>query len=172
MSKAGLRRKYNREVDAKYDSKQVHFGESGELKAPEPPEPELVETGFAVPLDKNVLCPFCLNTGALQTFLVSTKEGVSHAKGHCPKCNTGMMLKNLIREWTPTTYAEWVFGYRRDFFKKIDFQAWGQRLKALEWDKPFWDRYRELKSESKEEGGDVNYEHQADEYEADFTKGD
>jgi hypothetical protein len=111
------------------------------------------ETGLDA--KKAVICPFCLRRGILQQFLVSTKDGISQSRGKCPFCDNGMLMRNLLAPWTPEKYAEWAFGYAASgFWQKIKFEAWKKELNALGWAQAFWDKYRSLKGEAQEEGGD------------------
>lgn len=101
-----------------------------------------------------VHCPFCLGEDTMQTFLISTKKGLSLSKGECRMCGHGMMLRNLLSmKSTPEKYAEWVWSYARSgFWQKIQFNEWKNRLEEMGWSRPFWDKYKALKTEAVSSG--------------------
>jgi len=103
-------------------------------------------------VNKLVFCPLCLVGNIVQKFLVSGKKGISQSKALCPACGVGMMLRNVIRDWTAESYADWVFGYSKSgFWQKIKFADWSKNLKEKGWTRAFWDRYKMLKGESSED---------------------
>lgn len=145
-------KKYKRSEDAKADLNQLMFSSSGEVKARD----NVSIKNTTVNLMQIVFCPFCLHHDKLQKFIVSTKTGLS-SKGCCPKCNNGMMLRNLLREWTPESYADWVFNYARSgFWSKISFAEWKEKLSAMGWSEDFWVKYKMLKAEAAEEYPAIN----------------
>ena len=67
-----------------------------------------------------------------------------------------MLLRSLVRDWTPESYAKWVFDYSHSgFWKKINFEMWKDRLQERGWSQTFWDIYKRLKAENPSE---ENYE--------------
>lgn len=131
------------------------LGPEREKKTEDKPVVSQVET---VDLSQVVMCPFCLEEGQLQKFLVSTKAGVSQSTGKCPFCHNGMRMHNLLKQWTPEEYADWVFGYRKaGFFQKIDFQAWREKLVKKNWAGVFWPRYNALKGAAEKTGENESY---------------
>lgn len=152
MGAAG-HRKYQRQEIAKADIGQACFTRDGRLES-------LKSAAFkeqtGLDLNKVVFCPFCLAEEKVQKFLVSTKKGISTGKAQCPACGQGMMLRNVIKDWTPESYAKWVYEYSASgFWQKIRFELWKDRLYARGWSQAFWDVYRQLKSDSPRE---ENYE--------------
>ncbi len=148
---AAQKRKWARQDKAIRDKAQATFGgEISELKLQ--PVKKVESQLSQIPLDKKVLCPFCLIEAELKSFLVSTKDGISQSKAHCKHCEQGFMMRNLLRPWTAKDYAAFVFGYRKaGFFNKIkqapnSFEKWMQRLKDLGWSRDFWDRYKAMKA--------------------------
>lgn len=86
---------------------------------------------------------------------MSTKSGISRSNAECPACHVGMRFTSLLRDWTPETYADWVFAYRRSgFFQKINFQAWRAKLATIGWAADFWARYNGLKAEATDDDGE------------------
>jgi hypothetical protein len=138
-------KRYRRQEKAKQDLAQLTFGSSGEVT----PRKKVMFSSEAVDLSQEVMCPFCLEKGVLQRFIVSTKTGISQKKALCPFCGVGMMMRNLLRKWDPITFADWVFGYRRGFFQKVDFPAWRKKLFDMGWAGEFWRHYNALKGEDK-----------------------
>jgi hypothetical protein len=146
MSKS--QRKYHREQIAKGDQSQACFRPDGSV------DPRIKPEVVSESLDtlKVVMCPFCLGKDRLQVFLVSTKKGISRSKAHCPHCNNGMLLHTLLVEWSPESFADFVYGYRKSgYWQKISFADWKQKLEELGWARPFWDHYKEMKAENADE---------------------
>ena len=153
MSRA--RRKYLRDKISKADAVQSKFGKDGNVLVT---EAQIFSEFKNIDLLQTVNCPFCLLPGRIQQFLVSTSKGISETKAHCPNCNNGMMLRNLVMKWTAESYAEWVFGYARSgFFQKINFDNWKKRLAELGWANAFWDKYKTLKADAVESGEGMSY---------------
>ena len=150
MSKTATHRKYVREVIAKADLSQACFTVQGDL---EKMRAVIFRENTGCDLTKVVLCPFCLLEGPLQKFLVSTKKGISAARGRCPHCENGMMLRTLTHDWTVPEYAKWVYQYSGSgFWQKIpSFEVWKERLRQRGWSTEFWDTYKQLKEESPRE---------------------
>lgn len=148
MSKAAQDRKYRREQIAQSDKAQSTFGSSGQVqkKAGVKIERKVLN------MNKPVFCPFCLEGDYLKNFLVSTKKGLSTSKAQCPHCQSGMLLRTVLRKWTVEEYADWVFAYRvSGFWQKINFEKWSKNLEIKGWARDFWDRYKALKGEAEEE---------------------
>ena len=146
-------RKYLREELAKADYSQAYFTREGQIEAL---RTAAFKEGTGLDLNKIVFCPFCLADDKVQRFLVSTKKGISTGRAQCPTCGQGMMLRNIVKDWTPETYAKWVYEYSGSgFWQKINFELWKDRLYARGWSQAFWDVYRQLKSDSPRE---ENYE--------------
>ena len=136
------RRKYLRIEKIKQDFGQSCFGSDGKIKVR---KQTLIKSG-CLDINRIVFCPFCLKSGKAQKFLVSGKKGISHSKALCPFCNTGMLLRTVLRKWTPENYASWVFAYSRNgFWQKIVFEEWKIGLNLKKWTIPFWNRYNALK---------------------------
>lgn len=145
-------RKYVREDSVKMDVGQTCFRPDGSLR----PLPTVHVESSSIDVEKMVMCPFCLATNKIQRFLVSTKTGISSSKAECPECKNGMLMRTLLREWTPEAFAEWVYEYRRSgYWQKVQFEAWKKRLEQLGWSRPFWDHYGQIKEENK--GEDESY---------------
>lgn len=143
------RRKYLREEMAKGDYSQACFTRDGRLEAL---RAAVFTEQSGMDLNKIVFCPFCLTDNKLQRFLVSTKKGISNSRAHCPNCDEGMLLFSLLHDWTPETYAKWVFEYSRSgFWKKVNFEAWKRRLFERGWSEAFWEIYRQLKADNPSE---------------------
>jgi len=108
--------------------------------------PQQTRVTASLNVDILVMCPFCLYTAKLTAFVISTKKGFDHARGKCPECKNGMLLKSLTAVWTPEQYAEWVAEYSRfGFWQKIPYQTWRGRLEAIGWAMRFWVKYKEIK---------------------------
>lgn len=149
MGAAG-RRKYRREEKAKGDLGQTVLSPDGAHF-----RTRVIIQQEGVDLNKVVFCPFCLEENKVQRFLVSTKQGVSQHNAACPVCGVGFRLYNLLKAWTPETYADWVFEYRKSgFFQKINFLDWREKLYKMGWASAFWARYNALKGEEKDEDGE------------------
>jgi uncharacterized Zn-finger protein len=148
-------RKYLREEAAKHDQAQVCFGSDSQLQLS---RPRVFTESTGIPLNKLVTCPFCLRDNRLQLFLISTKKGISHSRALCPECKEGMMMRSLLTEWTPESYASWVFGYAHSgFWQKVHWETWRRRLQEKGWSQGFWDRYKALKGEAQETGEYESY---------------
>ncbi len=139
-------RKYVREQMTKVDRSQACFTREGQLESL---HDAVLKQEIGADLNKLMVCPFCLRDNKLQKFLVSTKKGVSNSRAQCPACGEGMLLRSLMRDWTPETYAQWVFEYSHSgFWKKVHFEIWKDRLIARGWSDTFWNVYRELKTQN------------------------
>ena len=142
-------RKYAREQVVHADLSQTCFKPDGSIYERAPVQVK----DASVDVTQTVFCPFCLQSDKLQVFLISTKKGISKSRGQCPKCQSGMMLHTLLRQWTAESFADFVFNYaRQGYWQKIKFEDWKVRLNALGWGPGFWDRYRALKAENPREG--------------------
>ena len=151
-------RKYRMRQSVKADLAQMTFGANGVVAA----RARVAIKSSSVNVNKQVFCPFCLSDNIVQKFLVSGKKGISQSKALCPACGVGMMLRNVIRKWTPESYAEWAFGYAKSgFWQKIKFADWNKKLAEKGWAQPFWDRYKALKGT--DSGGDGDAARQYDE---------
>lgn len=170
MNKVAAHRKYIREEKAKADLNQVSFTPLGNL---EKMRSVLFRENTGCDVNKTVLCPFCLQEGQLQKFLLSTKKGLSAARGRCPSCGNGMLLRTLTHDWTPQEYAKWVFNYAGSgFWQKIPtFESWKQRLQNRGWSREFWDAYKQLKEESPREGYADRMNRLGEEAAAQWTRG-
>ena len=146
MSASG-HRKYVRQEKAKSDLNQACFTSQGDV---EKMRTVIFRENTGCDVSKIVLCPFCLQEGPLQKFLLSTKKGISASRGRCPSCQNGMMLRTLTHEWTIAEYAKWVFDYAGSgFWQKIpSFEIWKDRLQIRGWSADFWDLYKQLKQEN------------------------
>ena len=140
-------RRYLRQEAAKASSTQAKFSRDGSVLTT---AAGIFAEQTSVDVTQLVRCPFCLSQAKLQSFLISTKEGISSSKGQCSGCGRGMMLRNLVTmKWTPEKYAEWVFGYSLNgFWQKIQFSTWKERLAEIGWARQFWDKYKALKAEA------------------------
>jgi hypothetical protein len=125
----------------------------------ENPHHYAVKQESVLPLDKKVTCPFCLGLIPFNRYLVSTKKGISHSDGKCPLCNSGMLLKTLMKmtKITVKEYAEWVFEYS-GFWKKVSFDTWKNQLHLMGWTQEFWNRYTQLKEERARDRAESSYE--------------
>lgn len=154
-------RKYVRELKAKSDFSQACFTPAGELESL---RGAVFKAQTGADLNKLFFCPFCLMENKLQKFLISTKKGLSNTRGLCPACGEGMLLRSLTRDWTPQTYAQWVFEYARSgFWKKVNFEVWKTRLQECGWSQDFWDVYKQLKAENPTESYEDRMNRQGEE---------
>jgi hypothetical protein len=141
------KQKYARNERILSDKQQTSFSLDGSLKSKILVKAEL--TG--IPMDKLVMCPFCLKMDKLQRFLVSGQSGISQSRAQCPLCNSGMMMKSVLKDFTAISYADWVFSYR-GFFHKVVFETWKVDLAEKGWSEAFWLRYKALKADRQEYG--------------------
>lgn len=139
-------KRYVRQEKARDDKMQTIFSPWGEVEPRHKPKVEAIFTGD---MNMMVACPFCLNSGRLQIFLVSTKKGISQSNAECPECHNGMKMKSLTADWTPEQYADWVYAYRLSgFWQKCPFATWKKRLKNSGIAGQFWERYKALKGDT------------------------
>jgi hypothetical protein len=82
-----------------------------------------------------------------------------------------MMMYNLLKKWNPVSFADWVFGYRRGFFQKINFPKWRNKLAEMGWAKEFWSHYNALKGEDQAAETGVNEEDAGRLYDEEFGGG-
>jgi len=141
------KRKYLREQLAEGDISQARFTAAGDFQR----KGQIKIAASEIPLDKEVFCPFCLKTNRLQRFLISGKKGISQSRAECPECHSGMLLRTVLKDWAPQSFAEWVFNYK-GFFRKVDFEVWKKALSEKGWAQSFWDRYKQLKADKQEFG--------------------
>lgn len=113
--------------------------------------------------DKNLICPFCLQIGKLNKFPFS--KGLFKCT-NCQNKMTRKTLKNMF-DWFNSgydidviAYAKWVYEYRLNGFwqKIISFEQFNKRLYEEKILRQFWDEYKRLKGEYKEEWDDYNAE--------------
>jgi len=97
---------------------------------------------------KQVMCAYCLHTGPLNQFLISTKKGFHHSQTKCPDCQNGQLMRTLIDPMTPDQYAEFIYSQKQyGVWQKMPFEKWRQRLIEIGWAPQFWARYNELKAQ-------------------------
>ena len=90
----------------------------------------------------------------LQRFLYSVKKGFHKSLGKCPECKQLATFETLltIPNFSPQQFAEWIFDYGKEFWKKCIFEKFRNRLYLdKDYAKIFWERYKELKGEYYEE---------------------
>lgn len=136
-------RKYVRESKAKDDKQQERLDPKSPsfLKAKPKVEVNIAEIHTGI-----YSCPFCLHTGKINAYLISTKKGYDKRLGHCPECNNNMMLKTLLTDMTPEQFADFAYGYStQGYWQKVPFAKFNERLKLIGWQERFWNKYRELK---------------------------
>lgn len=104
---------------------------------------------------KMLMCPFCLIPHFLTEY--------TYNKGfyECKSCKNRITDKTLLKMYSFFTenekiqteeYARWVFDYRMNgFFQKITFKDFNERLKELNISYEFWDFYKKLKGEYKQD---------------------
>lgn len=98
--------------------------------------------------NKQVMCAYCLYTGKLSEFLISTKKGFHKSQAKCPDCKNGQLIKTLSTNMTPEEYAEFIYsnkGY--GVWQKMPFAKWKERLYQIGWAGAFWTKYKELKAQ-------------------------
>jgi hypothetical protein len=142
--------KFNREQLAYFDKEQTLFTQEGSIK---PNDFQFAEKVLAIRTDEKVICPFCLTPDKLHVFVIRKKTGVDHHSAYCPYCRTLMNLKTVLSVYkmTGAQFAKWVyeynFGGRNQFFRKVNFNEWKERLKVLGLSYDFWEEYKKLKGE-------------------------
>jgi len=101
----------------------------------------------------DVFCPFCLHKAKINDFLISSKKGYDKRLGQCKQCSNKMLLATLTKTWTPETFADFMYEYScQGGWQKVKFTTFNDRLKAWGWAIPFWNRYKQLKGTSDDEG--------------------
>ena len=157
--------KWMREYRIRQDVNQAKFNNSAQLT-------QKIQTKTVSYAIANIVsCPFCLHTGKISEFLISTKKGYHKGLGLCPECKNKMQLRSLTAEWTPEQYAEWCFRYSMDgFWQKVPFKKWSDRLHKISWSYRFWAKYKQLKGEGAEDRTESYQDYvlrkQQEEYEA------
>jgi transcription elongation factor Elf1 len=137
--------KYDREYTARHDDTQATLNPSSPtfLK-----QKQTVQVNVTAIYTGQYMCPFCLHTGKIEQYLISTKKGYHRGLGHCPECNNQMQLKTLTANMTPEEFAEFMFSYScQGGWQKVKFKIWSQRLAQIGWSTRFWARYHQLKGE-------------------------
>ena len=89
------------------------------------------------------MCPFCLYRTFFKDF--ATRKKLLE----CPECKERFRTQSLILvsdNMSAEKYAEWVFGYGKYFWKKIDFKKFNDRLWKYGISREFWDSYHMMKS--------------------------
>jgi len=101
-----------------------------------------------------VICPFCLFRDKLIKFRFTVKSGYHKSLGLCPYCKQKSQLRTLVNipNMTPKQFAEWVFEYSTEYWKKCKFNIFKIRLyRDKVFCTKFWDEYKKLKGERYEE---------------------
>lgn len=110
-----------------------------------------------IDFDALVLCPFCLKSYRFDIFRVDKGLRI------CPNCNTKLKLSTLSKINNIDEFVKFVFNYRLNgFWSKIclevkpvtsntRFNEWNKRLHELRLSKYFWDEYKRLKGDNKNE---------------------
>lgn len=93
-----------------------------------------------------VFCPFCLTMRTYKEFVINKRLL------QCPECHNNMRESSLIISSDSSSifgYVLWVYDYGREFWKKIDFKLFNDRLKTYGISRLFWDEYKRLKGQVK-----------------------
>jgi len=137
-------RKYIREEEILRDKQQLTIDT---LK----PMNNLLKPRLNLNVEQLVICPFCLYQAKLRYFLLSVKKGFHKSLGICPECEQRALFETLltIPNFSPKQFAEWVYNYGREFWKKCIFKKFRNRLYLdKEYAQIFWFEYKRLKGES------------------------
>lgn len=101
--------------------------------------------------EKIWFCPFCLTES---NKFIQDRQFIK-----CNNCNNLMTKKTLlfIKNCSNEEFAKWVYNYRQSgffqgFFQKIkpDFKTWLQKLYELGISYEFWETYKKLKGDNKD----------------------
>jgi len=126
-----------------YDRKQTKLDAEGY----KPNKAKYAKDFYEFDFNKKYLCPFCLELNE------GYKFNSNHGYFRCPNCKNQMMLKTLnnILSMSNTEFAKWVFDYRLNgFWDKIpDFEKWNNNLYILGISREFWEEYKKLRGDSK-----------------------
>lgn len=99
------------------------------------------------------MCPFCLTT--MELFKFRFEKGLRV----CPVCTNQLRLDTLIKIQSIEEFVKFVFNYRfSGFWNKINYQI-KDRDKAFDWfnirlhdlglSHDFWEKYKQLRGDSK-----------------------
>jgi len=160
-----MSKKWRREIKANLDKNQPKLAPNNLSGVTTIKQPIIIQTHST---DDQVMCPFCLYINKLNTFLISTKKGISTSKAKCPDCGNEMMMRSLTKEMTPEEFAEWCYLYAASgYWQKVPFKKYVDRMYKLGWSYRFWKRYKQLKGEDTTEiYQDYVMRKQQEEYEA------
>jgi transposase-like protein len=103
---------------------------------------------FTENIDLTVTCPYCLYTDRISKFTIKLKSGkVSDKRFQCPDCKEIMHKNTLTAKMTIEEYAKWVAALGKNFWSRVQFDKFKQRLKELGISREFWEIYKKTKKE-------------------------
>jgi hypothetical protein len=141
--------KYNREYKASRDKQQTKLDplSTTGVKIIQQTKVDTVLTHAGI-----YRCAFCLHPDPINAFLISRKKGYDKRLVQCPECKNIMQIETLTKKMTPEEYAQFLFEYSsQGGWQKVRFKVWKERMYAIGWAQPFWEKYRALKGEGKAE---------------------
>lgn len=99
---------------------------------------------------KELTCPYCINTNKSENYKPTNRIDITE----CPNCKNHVMYKTLIYITSlkdVSEFAEWVYNNRiNEFFQKINFEKFNEKLFELGISREFWDNYKRLKGENQQ----------------------
>lgn len=133
--------KWDREIKAKMDNRQMLLAPEGCLAKPKPKTDLYFENEIC-------LCPFCLTQAPAAKFAFSMGKGFHKGLGKCPSCGHAARWETLKRKWKTREFAVFCFRYAREgFWSKVNFAKFNEGLKRLGVQYSFWEIYKQLKGD-------------------------